>query len=109
MPISAAYGNPAAIAPNTQLLYNLAGLQRGVSTEIVNHYDVQPVFDIYANVDQRDLGGVRSDIEKIMSDTRPHLPKATKLDVARAGRNDAEFFHSSRYRSDLRGACWSIC
>jgi hypothetical protein len=53
--------------PNSQLLYNLAGLQRGLSTEIVNHYNVQPVFDIYANVDQRDL--------------KPHLPKATKLDL----------------------------
>jgi len=63
----------------TQLLYNLANLQRGTSTEIVNHYNVQPVFDIYANVDRRDLGGLRKDIEKIMSDTKPHLPQGMEL------------------------------
>ena len=85
---------PAAVPTNTQLLYNLAGLQRGVSTEIVNHYNVQPVFDIYANVDQRDLGGVRSDIEKIMKDMRQHLPKATKLDL----RGQAETMQSSFVR-----------
>ena len=28
------------------------------AAEIVNHYNVQPVFDVYANVDRRDLGGV---------------------------------------------------
>ena len=32
--------------------------RRGVAPEIVNHYNVQPVFDIYANVDRRDLGSV---------------------------------------------------
>ena len=93
-PSSAAYGNPATVAPNTQLLYNLAGLQRGVSTEIVNHYDVQPVFDIYANVDRRDLGGVRGDIETILKKIRPHLPKATKVTL----RGQAETMQSSFIR-----------
>ena len=27
---------------------------------LVNHYDVQPVFDVYGNADRRDLGGVAS-------------------------------------------------
>lgn len=91
---TAAYGNPGAVASNTQLLYNLAGLQRGVSTQIVNHYDVQPVFDVYANVDQRDLGGVRGEIEKVMTDMRGHIPKATKL----ALRGQAETMQSSFIR-----------
>ena len=78
---SAAYGNPGSAPVSTQLLYNMAGLQRGISTEIINHYNVQPVFDIYANVDRRDLGGVRTDVEKIMKDITPHLPKATRLDL----------------------------
>ena len=37
---------------------NLATVERGVAPEIVNHYNVQPVFDVYANVDRRDLGSV---------------------------------------------------
>ena len=62
----------------TQLLSNLATVDRGVATEIVNHYNVQPVFDVYANVDRRDLGGVGADVEKIMNDEEPHLPRAPR-------------------------------
>ena len=60
----------------------------------MNHYNVQPVFDIYANVDRRDLGGVGGDIEKIMESTRPHLPKGVKLDL----RGQAETMQSSFIR-----------
>ena len=64
-PISASGGSG-----RTQLLSNLATLSRGTSTAIVNHYNVQPVFDIFANVDQRDLGGVAADVRKIMDSTK---------------------------------------
>ncbi len=55
---SAAFGNPGAAPTGPQLLSNLAGVARTVAPEIVNHYNVQPVFDVYANVDRRDLGSV---------------------------------------------------
>ena len=62
----------------TQLLNNLlSNVHRGLTTSLVNHYNVQPVFDVFANVDQRDLGGVAGDIEKIMRETR--IPKAASL------------------------------
>jgi multidrug efflux pump subunit AcrB len=57
------------------LLSNLATVKRGVSTAIANHYNVQPVMDVYANVDQRDLGGVARDVERIMADVTPQLPQ----------------------------------
>jgi multidrug efflux pump subunit AcrB len=75
------YGNPGSAPISTQLLYNLANLQRGTSTEIVNHYDVQPVFDVYANADRRDLGGLRSDFERIIQEAKPSLPPNTKLEL----------------------------
>jgi multidrug efflux pump subunit AcrB len=78
---SAGYGNPGATPVPTQLLYNLANFQRGVSTQIVNHYDVQPVFDVFANVARRDLGGLRTDIEKIIQDAKPKLPKNVKVEL----------------------------
>jgi multidrug efflux pump subunit AcrB len=78
---TAGYGNPGSASSQTQLLSNLASLQRGVSTQIVNHYDVQPVFDVYANVDRRDLGGVRKDVEKIIEKMTAQLPKATTLEL----------------------------
>ena len=73
-PISSLTGNG-----QTQLLSNLATLRRGVSTAVVNHYNVQPVFDIYANVDQRDLGGVADQVDKIIKDVSKKLPKGASL------------------------------
>ena len=66
---------------STQLLTNLATLQRGVSTALVSHYNVQPVFDVYANVDGRDLGGVAREVRRIMQDVTPHLPKGAFLEL----------------------------
>ena len=73
-PISSLTGNG-----QTQLLSNLATLRRGVSTAVVNHYNVQPVYDIYANVDQRDLGGVADEVDKIIKNVSKKLPKGASL------------------------------
>jgi len=78
---SAAYGNPGMASGNPQLLSNLAGVERGVAPEIVNHYNVQPLFDVYANIDRRDLGSVGSAVEKIMDEASKSLPKGTSLDL----------------------------
>src|SRR5689334_17287082 len=51
---SLAYGNPGAMTGSTQLLSNLVTVQRGATPVIVNHYNVWPVFDVYANVSRRD-------------------------------------------------------
>ena len=39
--------------------------KRGVSNAVVSHYAVQPVIDIYATNNDRDLGAVAADIQKI--------------------------------------------
>ena len=78
---SEAYGNPGALTGSPQLLSNLATTRRNVAAGIINHYNVQPVYDVYANVDRRDLGAVGSAVEKIMKDTVPKLPRGTSLDL----------------------------
>jgi multidrug efflux pump subunit AcrB len=79
---SSNYGNPGAQAPaSTQLLSNIAELRRGVAPVIVNHYNVQPVFDVYANVDRRDLGGVGSEVQKIIKEIEPKLPRGTSIEL----------------------------
>ena len=73
-PITSGNGGPP------QLLGNLVGdIHRSLTTSLVNHYNVQPVFDVFANVDQRDLGGVSADIQKIMNQTK--LPKAVTISM----------------------------
>jgi multidrug efflux pump subunit AcrB len=94
---SMAYGNPGAMAGTTQLLSNLATVRRGYAPVIVNHYNVWPVFDVYANVDRRDLGGVGAEVEKIMREEEPHLPRGTSF----ALRGQIETMQSSFFRLGL--------
>jgi multidrug efflux pump subunit AcrB len=64
-----------------QLLGNLASLDRGVSSAVINHYNVQPVFDVYANVENRDLGGVGRDAQKIIDEITPKLPRGVTVQM----------------------------
>jgi multidrug efflux pump subunit AcrB len=78
---SQAYGNPGAMVNGTQLLSNLVGVERSSGPVIVNHYNVAPVFDVYANVDRRDLGGVGREVEQIMKEEQTQLPAGTTLSL----------------------------
>src|SRR5271168_4654978 len=62
---------PGAIA---QLLRNVSTTERQVSPQTVSHYNALPVMDVFANVEQRDLGGVATDVEKIIKQNSQHLP-----------------------------------
>jgi CzcA family heavy metal efflux pump len=64
-----------------QLLGNLATSERRAGTAVVNHYNVQPVFDIYAAVDGRDLAGVAREVDRIVDGMKDKLPKGTSINV----------------------------
>jgi multidrug efflux pump subunit AcrB len=101
---SMAYGNPGAQSPNTtQFLSNFATSERGVAAQIVDHYDVQPVFDIYANVARQDLGSVGAQVEKIMAQYRNKLPRGSSMDL----RGQIKTMETSFYRLGL-GLIFSI-
>ena len=57
-----------------QVLGNLVQMSPTVRPAVVNHYNVQPVIDVYASVQGRDLGGVASDIMKTLKPFQDHLP-----------------------------------
>ena len=95
----AAYGNPgtANIGGGAQYLSNLAGTRRSTSPQIINHYNVMPVFDVYANIDHQDLGRVGTEVEKIMQEFTPKLPRGTTLEL----RGQIATMKSSFYRLGL--------
>jgi CzcA family heavy metal efflux pump len=64
-----------------QLLSNLATVERRTATSVVNHHNVQPIFDIYANVQGRDLGAVARDIDQVVAEFVPKLPQGSSLVV----------------------------
>ena len=69
-----------------QVLGNLATIIPGAELGTVSHYDVQPVIDIYANVDGTDLGTVTRTMEKIIArhEKRPAARFALRSCAARA-------------------------
>jgi CzcA family heavy metal efflux pump len=64
-----------------QVLGNLVQLTPVARPAVVNHYNVQPVIDVYAGTQGRDLGGVASDIMKAIKPFQDHLPRGTRIVV----------------------------
>ncbi|HWY74276.1 MAG TPA: efflux RND transporter permease subunit, partial [Verrucomicrobiae bacterium] len=64
-----------------QLLGNLATISRGAEQAVVNHYDVQPVIDVYGDVQGRDLGSVAKGFEKIVGEAEKKLPRGSSIKV----------------------------
>ena len=64
-----------------QLLSNLVSLERSETPADISHTNVQPVFDIYANVQGVDLGRVSDRVTKIVNEFRPQLPPGSTINV----------------------------
>ena len=62
-----------------ELLANVSQTTRQVSPLTVSHYNGLPVMDVFANVEQRDLGGVARDVEKIVKKNSQHLPPGVHI------------------------------
>ena len=70
----------AVTGTNTaQQFGNLSTVSRGIAPAVVNHYNVQPVFDVYASADRRDLGSVAREIDRIIDKERPNLAKGSQI------------------------------
>jgi multidrug efflux pump subunit AcrB len=71
--------NNGSSAPN--LLGNVATFTRRPEQTVANHENTRPTFDIYANVQDRPLGGVESDITPIINDLAKQLPPGDTITV----------------------------
>ena len=60
-----------------QYLGGLAQITPGPSPGVVSHYNVQPVVDIYGAIQERDLGSVAADIDRILNETRKDVPRGS--------------------------------
>jgi multidrug efflux pump subunit AcrB len=69
--------SPRAAAP--QVLANLATVQPAVTPVVISHYNVQPVMDVYASVQGRDLGGLASDTREVLKQFAGKLPRGTDI------------------------------
>jgi len=62
-----------------QVLGGLAAITREQGDAVVSHYNITPAFDIYTAVQDRDLGGVAADVQKVLDQYKNKLPRGTTL------------------------------
>jgi multidrug efflux pump subunit AcrB len=68
-------------APVPTTLSNVARMERKTIQSVLNHSNIAPVYDIYASVQNRDLGGVASDIDKIIAEESPKLSPGNHIEI----------------------------
>jgi multidrug efflux pump subunit AcrB len=93
---------PGATRP-VQVLGNLAEIVPGAELGTVSHYDVQPVIDIYTNVEGTDLGTVTRAMEAILAKHKKDLPRGSHFIL----RGQSETMNRS-YIGLLAGLAFSI-
>ena len=72
LPINGAGGAP-------QVLGGLANFSRYAGNAVVSQYNIQPMVEIFATTQGRDLGAVANDIQKVVADHAKTLPKGTSI------------------------------
>ena len=72
---------PVTSQQGPQLLSNLVQLYPVTRAATVNHWNVAPVIDVYASTQDRDLGAVAADTNKILKTFDGHLPRGTHIVV----------------------------
>jgi multidrug efflux pump subunit AcrB len=67
--------------PVPGLLSNVVTLQRRSIATNANQANIQPVYEVYANADGRDLGSISSDINGIVAEYRKQLSPGNRIEV----------------------------
>jgi multidrug efflux pump subunit AcrB len=73
LPIS---GGSTAAPP---ILGGIANITRSTSSAVVSQYDIQPMVQIYATPQGRDLGAVAADVKTAIADTAREVPKGSTV------------------------------
>lgn len=66
---------------STQLLGGLSDIRRQDSDAVVSHYAIQPTFDVYAAIQDTDLGSVAGGIQKVLDQTAHEVPAGATVSV----------------------------
>jgi multidrug efflux pump subunit AcrB len=86
-----------------EILADVATIGRSSEMEAVSHYNIRRVLDIYGAVQDRDLGAVGRDVERITKANSASLPRGSFITI----RGQLEAMRSS-YRGLLIGLGFSI-
>jgi multidrug efflux pump subunit AcrB len=88
---------------NPGILADVASVKRSSEMQVLSHYNIRRVVDVYAAVQDRDLGGVARDIQKVVAKGRKLLPRGSFITI----RGQVDTMQGS-YAGLLGGLAFSI-
>ena len=78
-PMSTVPSPPAGPVP--LMLGNMATITRASTPTNANEANIQPVYEVYAAAQDRDLGGIARDIDKVVAELSPQLSPGNSIQV----------------------------
>ena len=90
-------------ASRSGILADVASITRTTEMEVLSHYNIRRLVEIYGNVQDRDLGAAARDINRIVDADRKSLPRGSFITI----RGQMQTMHSS-YIGLLAGLGFSI-
>jgi CzcA family heavy metal efflux pump len=75
-------GNPSRASRSDippQIIGNLASVSPSREYAIYTRYNIVPTINVYANVHGRDLGSIANDINRVIEDAKPDLPRGMSI------------------------------
>src|SRR5260221_603759 len=71
----------ASTAARPEILADVASIKRANEMQVINHYNIRRVVDVYAAVQGRDLGAVGREVTRIVDANRKSLPRGSFVTV----------------------------
>jgi multidrug efflux pump subunit AcrB len=87
----------------SEILGDVASIQRGEEMAVITHFNTRRVVDIYASVQDRGLGATASDVQRIIDGYQKNLPRGTFINL----RGQVETMRGS-YAALVAGLAFSI-
>jgi multidrug efflux pump subunit AcrB len=75
LPVTGTNGGPS------QVLGGLSTISRTQSSSVVSHYNILPTIDLFATTQDRDLGAVAGDVQKIIDANMKYLPRGATVQL----------------------------
>jgi multidrug efflux pump subunit AcrB len=72
---------PVRGTSSSEILSNVATIERNGEPGTIYHYNIRPAIDVYANVQGRDLGGVAGQVDDIVQKNQKNLSKGAEMNV----------------------------
>jgi multidrug efflux pump subunit AcrB len=66
-------------ASQPEILGDVSSTVRGAGMAVVSHYNIQRTIDLFGAVQDRDLGGVATDVNRIIAASRKSLPRGAQV------------------------------